>query len=74
MDGFGKLVLLHNVSYLQENIFCTEAKVLGLCGDDRQAEAYRIDSKSASTALEIQVPVWRDLKGTQSVTDIANVS
>jgi len=66
----GKLVLLHNVSYLQENIFCTEAKVLGLCGDDRQAEAYRIDSKSASTALEIQVPVWRDLKGTQSVTNI----
>jgi len=27
VDGFEKLVLLHNVSYLQENIFCDEAKL-----------------------------------------------
>jgi len=26
VDGFGKLVLLHNVSYLQQNILCSEPK------------------------------------------------
>jgi len=30
VDGFGKLVLLHSVSYLQENLFCNESKILGL--------------------------------------------
>jgi len=70
VDGFGKLDLLHNVSYLQEKIFCAEAKVSGLCGDDHQAGVYRIDSKSASTSLELLVPVWRDLKGTQSASDL----
>jgi hypothetical protein len=58
-----KLVLLHNVSYLQENLFCSEAKVLGLCGDGKEAEVYGIDPTSASWALEFQVPSWQDLKG-----------
>jgi hypothetical protein len=70
VNGFGKLVLLHNVSYLQENLFCSEAKVLGLCGIDSQAEVYRIDPKSASTSLELPVPTWRDLKGLQPGTDL----
>jgi hypothetical protein len=63
VNGFGKLVLLHNVSYLQENLFCSEAKVLGLCGDGKEAEVYGIDPTSASWALEFQVPSWQDLKG-----------
>jgi hypothetical protein len=66
VDGFGKLMLLHNLSYLNENIFCSEAKVLGLSGQEERAEVYRVDPKSASQGLEISVPAWRDLKGTQS--------
>ena len=70
VDGFGKLVLLHNVSYLQENLFCSESKILGLCGSDDLADVYRIDPKTASSTLEIPVPTWRDLKGTQSSGDV----
>ena len=70
VDGFGKLVLLHNVSYLQENLFCSESKILGLCGSDDLADVYRIDPKTASSTLEIPVPTWQDLKGTQSSGDV----
>jgi hypothetical protein len=70
VDGFGKLVLLDNVTYLQENVFCAESKVLGLCGDDVHADVYRLDSKSASTAVEFSAPNWRDLKGVQSEVDV----
>jgi hypothetical protein len=70
IDGFGKLILLHNVSYLRENLFCNESKILGLYGGESQAEVFRIDSKSASTTLELAVPSWRDLKGTQSSADV----
>jgi len=74
VNGFGKLTLLHNVSYLQENLFCNEAKILGLCGDDSQAEVYRIDPKSAANALEISAPAWRDLKGMQVGTDLDSLT
>jgi hypothetical protein len=70
VDGFGKLVLLHNVSYLQENIVCSELKVLGLCGFDKHADVYRVDPKSASLSTEFPVPAWRDLKGYQSSNDV----
>ena len=73
VNGFGKLVLLHNMSYLHENIFCSEAKVLGLCGNDSQAEVYRDDLRSASTSLELPVPTWRDLKGLQPGTDLDSI-
>jgi len=73
-NGFGKLVLLHNVSYLQENIFCAESKVLGLCGDDKQAEVYRIDPSSAARSIEFPAPAWRDLKGSQSAGDVEALS
>jgi len=65
-------VLLHNVnvSYLQENLFCSESKILGLCSDDCLAKVYRIDSKMALTMLEIMVPTWRDQKGNQSSGDV----
>jgi hypothetical protein len=59
IDGFGKLILLHNVSYLCENLFCNESKILGLYGGESQAEVFRIDSKSASTTLELAVLSWR---------------
>jgi hypothetical protein len=70
VNGFGKLTLLHNVNYLQENLFCNEAKVLGLCGDESQAEVYRVDPKSASTNFEITAPAWRDLKSLQQGADL----
>jgi hypothetical protein len=73
VNGFGKLMLLHNVHnvcYLQENIFCSESKILGLCGDGHQAEAYQIDSDSAASSLDLPVPSWRDLKGAQSAESI----
>jgi len=70
VDGFGKLVLLHNVSYLKENVFCSESQILGLCGDNSQAEVLHIDSNSASTQNEFSVPTWRDLKGVQSGSDL----
>jgi len=74
VDGFGKLVLLHNLSYLQENIFCSESKILGLCGQSNKAEVYRIDSVSASSSLEFPVPSWRDLKGTQTELEVDALS
>ncbi len=74
VNGFGKLTLLHNVSYLQENLFCNEAKILGLCGDDSLAEVYRIDPKSATIPLEISAPAWRDLKGVQIGTDLDSLT
>ena len=70
VNGFGKLVLLHNVCYLQENIMCLESKILGLCGVDEHAEVYQVDPDSASRALEFKVLTWRDLKGAQTEADI----
>ncbi len=74
VNGFGKLILLHNVSYLQENIFCAESKVLGLCGNDKQAEVYRIDPSSAARSIEFPAPAWWDLKGSQSAGDVEALS
>jgi hypothetical protein len=67
VNGFGKLVLLHNVCYLQENIMCSESKILNLCRVDEHAKVYQVDPISASRALEFKVPTWRDLKGAQAV-------
>jgi len=66
VDGFGKLVLLHNLSYLHKSIFCDESKVLGLSGNSDQAEVFRIDPVSATKHVEFAVPTWRDMKGCQS--------
>ena len=38
VDGFGKLVLLHNLSYLHKSIPCDESKVLSLVGNGEQAD------------------------------------
>jgi hypothetical protein len=70
VNGFGKLVLLHNVCFLQENIMCSESKILGLCGSEEHAEVYQVDSVSASRTLELRVPSWHDLKGSQSEADV----
>jgi hypothetical protein len=70
VNGLGKLVLLHNVSYLQENLFCSESKVLGLCREGNQADVFRVDSKSATGSLELSVPAWRDLKNLQPGSDL----
>jgi hypothetical protein len=61
---------LHNVCFLQQNIFCSESKVLGLCGDSNQADVYRIDPTSAARTQSFQVPAWHDLKGAQSSSDV----
>jgi len=66
VNGFLKLMLLHDICYLQENVFCSESKILGLSGDGDHAEVYQIDSDTAAGSLELVVPLWRDLKGAQS--------
>jgi len=38
VDGFGKLVLLHNLCYLHKSIFCEESKVLGLSGCQSESD------------------------------------
>jgi len=74
VDGFGKLVLLHNICYIQENIFCRESKILGLCCQEEHADTYQVDSSLAAAGLEIPVPNWRDLKGSQNETDILGLT
>jgi len=49
VDGLGKLISLPNIFYLQEKNFCEESRILGLCGDDKQADVFHIDAKSASS-------------------------
>jgi hypothetical protein len=71
VNGFHDLILLHQINFLQENIFCTDSKLLGLLGGLAKATAYRIDPTSASSDFEIPVPTWRDLK---SVTSVESVS
>jgi hypothetical protein len=73
VNGFHDLILLHNVSFLQENIFCAESKLLGLLGGTSRAEVYRIDPISASLDLEFQSPVWRDLKNVASADLVNNL-
>ncbi len=58
------------MSFLQENIFCPESKLLGLSGGDSQAEVYRIEPSSASQDLEFFPPAWRDLKNATSVDQV----
>jgi hypothetical protein len=70
VNGFGKLVLLHNVSYLHKSIICEESKILGLAGHSEQAEVFRIDPVAATKPLEFSVPAWRDLKGCQTESDV----
>jgi len=58
VDGFGKLVLLHNMNYLHKSLFCDEEKVLGLCGSGKHAEVFRVSPLSASSTVELIVPSW----------------
>jgi hypothetical protein len=74
VNGFHDLLLLHNVSFLHENLFCSESKLLGLCGGDTEAAVYRIDPVSASTAFETTAPVWRDLKAVTSAENVASLT
>jgi hypothetical protein len=74
VNGFHNLVLLHSISSLQENLFCSESKLLGLYGGTNQADVYWIDPASASQDFEITVPVWRDLKGVQSAEAMNSLS
>jgi hypothetical protein len=70
VDGFGKLVLLHNINYLHKSLFCDGEKVLGLCGSGKHAEVFRVSPLSASSTVELIVPSWRDLKGCQHEADV----
>jgi hypothetical protein len=63
VNGFHELLVLHNVHFHQQNIFCTKSKLLGLLGGEAKADCYRIDPTSATQDLEFNAPVWRDLKG-----------
>jgi hypothetical protein len=56
VNGFGRLVLLQNACCLQESIFCSKSRILGLCGDGNHAEVYHVDSDAAASSLELTVP------------------
>jgi hypothetical protein len=66
VNGFHELILLHQVSFLQENLFCSDSKFLGLLGGKAEAATYHIDPVSASIDFETTAPVWRDLKAATS--------
>jgi hypothetical protein len=70
VNGFHELILLHQVSFLQENIFCSDSKLLGLLGGQAEASIYRIDPVSASMDFETTAPVWRDLKAATSTDHV----
>jgi hypothetical protein len=74
VNGFRDLTLLHNISFLQENLFCTDSQLLGLSGGDAAAEVYRIDPVSAATDFEIPTPVWRDLKAVVTAENVASLT
>ncbi len=62
VNGFQDLVVLHPVSFIQENVFCPESKLLGLVGREAEADVYRIDPISSLTDFETTTPLWQDLK------------
>jgi hypothetical protein len=74
VNGFHDLILLHQVNFLQENIFCSDSKLLGLFGGLAEATAYHIDPSSASSDFEIPVPSWRDLKSATSVENVSSLT
>jgi hypothetical protein len=63
VNGFHELLLFHNIHFKQQNLFCSESKLLGLLGGGPKADCYHIDPASATRDLEFNAPVWRDLKG-----------
>lgn len=74
VNGFHDLILLHQASFLQENIFCSDSKLLGLSGGPAVAELYRIYPVSASADFETTTPVWHDLKNVTSVENVASLT
>jgi hypothetical protein len=70
VNGFHELLLFHSIHFKQQNLFCSESKLLGLLGGGSKADCYHIDPASATKDLEFNAPVWRDLKG---ATDAAAV-
>ncbi len=74
VNGFHELMLLHQVNFLQENLFCSDSKLLGLSGGLAEASVFRIDPSSASTGLEMPVSVWRDLKNAASAESLESLT
>jgi hypothetical protein len=70
VNGFHELLLFHNIHFRQQNLFCSESKLLGLMGGGQKAECYRIDPASAVIDLEFNAPAWRDLKGAQDAAAV----
>jgi hypothetical protein len=74
VNGFHDLILLHQVSFLHENLFYSDSKLLGLLGGAATADVYRIDPVSASSDFETTVPVWRDLKAVTAAENVASLT
>ena len=74
VNGFHDLILLHQVSFLHENLFYSYSKLLGLSGGAAAADVYRIDPVSASSDFETNVPVWRDLKAVTAAENVASLT
>jgi hypothetical protein len=73
VNGFHDLVILHKVSFIQENVFCLESKLLGLVGREMNADVYRIDPISSSADFETTTPLWRDLKSATTTENVASL-
>jgi hypothetical protein len=73
VNGFKDLVVLHQVSFIQENVFCPESKLLGLVACEAEADIYRIDPISSSSDFETTTPLWRDLKSATSAESVASL-
>jgi hypothetical protein len=61
VNGFHDLLLLHQVSFLQENIFCPDSKLIGLSGSNAEAGVCPIDPTSTSMDFETTTPfgvIW----------------
>jgi len=66
VNGFHDLVLLHQVCFLHENIFCSKSKLLGLSGSPAEADVFLIDPVGALVDFETAVSVWCNLKSVTS--------
>lgn len=70
--GVGEPGLITHHNFLQENTFCGVTFFFGCVelGNGSQVNMYCIDPKSVSYNLEVNVPLWMDFKGVQSMKQL----
>jgi hypothetical protein len=73
VDGFSKLMVLHNLHCLPANVYRSEPKLVALRGDEAIADCYHIEPVLAFTDLEFPTPAWRNLKNVSSKETLKNL-